>query len=222
MPKVNFQNIVDPKLVAVYVAEPIINALKNGRSVFWLMPGGSASIIAVLASKLIPHELLGRLSISLTDERFGPVRHENSNWLKLKNAGLDLEALRVYPVLNGDDFESTIKTYNNLLMEKLSGADYKIGLFGIGEDGHTAGILPNSPDINSPEFAVGYVAGDYTRITMTAHAISKLDEAIAFAVGDAKWHALGKLRSEISVSDMPAQAIKKASKLTIFTDYKNI
>ena len=82
--------------------------------------------------------------------------------------------------------------------------DYKIGLFGIGVDGHTAGIMP--PDTISK----------WTRISITPQLIKKLDEIVLYVEGKEKIKILQKLDEDIDEITMPAQLLKSVPKLTIF------
>jgi 6-phosphogluconolactonase/glucosamine-6-phosphate isomerase/deaminase len=90
----------------------------------------------------------------------------------------------------------------------------------MGADGHTAGILPHSEAVNDGEFAHGYSAGEFERITMTPIAISQLDEAVLYAEGEAKWPMIDQLESDALFTDQPAQGLKRAAKLTVFNDHK--
>jgi 6-phosphogluconolactonase/glucosamine-6-phosphate isomerase/deaminase len=176
--------------------------------------------VAILALDLIIPELRSNLYITLTDERYGTLGHQDSNWRQLEAAGFKATGANIFPVLTGQDILAATRSYNDFLKQELAGAAYKIGLFGIGADGHTAGILPYSSALSSLDLAANYEATDFQRITMTPLAIAQLDEAVVFAVGAAKWPTLEKLKKETAIKEQPAQALKKTAKLLIFTDYK--
>ena len=61
---------------------------------------------------------------------------------------------------------------------------------------------------------------DKDRITMTAAAIAKLDEAIVCAFGESKHLPLDRLEQQIPIARQPAQALKLARDLAIYNDYK--
>jgi 6-phosphogluconolactonase/glucosamine-6-phosphate isomerase/deaminase len=220
-------------------AEPVINYLFRtltkhlgaGERVLWLVSGGSAVTVAAdVARRLRGHQLEG-LVASLTDERFGPVGHPDSNWAQLAAAGFVLPGATLLPVLTpGATLESTAATFGRTLEARLAAADFSLGFFGIGPDGHTAGILPHSPAVTARSFAIGYDArhlpppapGDPTfkRVTMTAPAIARLREAVVYAVGKAKWPVLDELAREVPLADQPAQVLKSVRTLTIFNDHR--
>jgi 6-phosphogluconolactonase/glucosamine-6-phosphate isomerase/deaminase len=113
-----------------------------------------------------------------------------------------------------------VSSYASTVQQVFSDNELCIGLFGIGPDGHTAGILPGSTASSETEKLVtGYTGPDYQRITLTVPAIAQLDVAIAYAAGAAKAPALQTLKTEdISVSDQPAQVLKQVPEFFIYSD----
>lgn len=55
---------------------------------------------------------------------------------------------------------------------------------------------------------------------MAPEAIAKLSEITVYTFGKQKQAVLDKLEKDIPISLMPAQALKKAQKLTVFNDHK--
>ncbi len=214
-----FYKISSVETVAKAVAEAIREHLGVGEPVFWLVPGGSAIAVASLASKMLGGVPLDKLVVSLTDERFGPVGHTDSNWRQLNMAGFELPKAKLLPILGGKDAPAACEDFKLTLKEHLTAPSYKIGLFGIGTDGHTAGILPDSPAASSEDLAACYEA-DFTRITITPKAIAMLDEAIVYCTGESKLAALNQLEQDLPVAKQPAQALKTAKKLSVYNDYK--
>jgi 6-phosphogluconolactonase/glucosamine-6-phosphate isomerase/deaminase len=158
----------------------------------------------------------------LTDERYGEINHPDGNWFQLLKLGFILPEAKLIPILNGQDRNDTTLKFNENLKQEFQNADYKIGIFGIGADGHTAGILPQSTAVDSEEYAYYYETPKFNRITMTPLAISLLDEAIVFMKGEEKWPVvMDLLNKDIDLKTQPAQVLKKLPKLTIFTDYQN-
>ncbi|MFA6586085.1 MAG: 6-phosphogluconolactonase [Candidatus Paceibacterota bacterium] len=209
--------------VANFVASSILKQLNLNKRVLFFVTGGSSIPVCVKISEVIRKNPHKNLVVTLTDERYGVVGHKDSNYFKLIKSGFSLPQARMIPVLIGDDLDTTAQKFNFNLNEEFNSAEYKIGLFGVGADGHTAGILPDSVAINSNDLACSYVTPIFSRITMTPKAIEKLDEAVVFARGQEKWETLKKLIEEdMDIKKQPAQILKKVPLLTIFTDYKNI
>jgi 6-phosphogluconolactonase/glucosamine-6-phosphate isomerase/deaminase len=214
--------VAAPEQAAEFIAAALSAPLTEGKQVLWLVPGGSAIVLAAAVAKLLQNVPLTKLTVTLTDERYGPVGHPDSNWLQLEQAGfMPLPGAQLLPVLTGASRDETVARFSDVLKEQLAAADYALGLFGIGADGHTAGILPHSPAVISQDFAAGYDAGQFQRITMTPQAIAQLDEAIVSAMGDTKWPVIDELETtDKPIPDQPAQQLKQVPKLTIFNDHK--
>jgi 6-phosphogluconolactonase/glucosamine-6-phosphate isomerase/deaminase len=208
---------IDP--VADFIAGRLIQHLEEGKRVLWLVPGGSSIVIAAAVSQHLKGKPLGKLAVTLTDERYGEINHPDSNWRQLDEAGFELPGASLRPVLQGLDLDSTVGSFAETLKEEFNRADYRLGFFGIGPDGHTAGILPGSPAVRSGVLTAGYDAGNFRRLTMTPPAIDQLDEAVVYAVGEAKWPVIDALATSIEWDVQPAQALKQVPRLTVFNDH---
>lgn len=206
--------------IADFVAASINKQLSDGKRVLWFVTGGSSIKVQSKVADKINTNLPGRLVITLTDERYGEENHPDSNWYQLKVLGFEIEKAKIIPFLTGESFTDTTKRLREVLKEELKKADYKIGNFGIGIDGHTAGILPHTEAVNIPELVCAYETPQFDRITITPKVILELDEAIVFAMGENKWPILEKLEKEFTLEEDPSQILKKVPLLTIFTDMK--
>jgi len=210
--------------VASYIADVLIHHLQIGEKVTWLLSGGSCIPVNVAIADILREggADLSRLSISLVDERFGAVGHADENYRQLIDVGFSLPGAEFYRILTGENREETTKHFALVLGDLLDQANFSLGVFGIGIDGHTAGIKPHSPAVLTTDFAAGFTGADFERITMTAAAIARLDEIVIYTVGEEKWSTLRKLlNEEVSFDEMPAQILKKISgKKTLFTDMK--
>jgi len=222
MSNISLHTTIDPKFVAEFLANSIITQLNLNKKVLWFATGGSSIKVASIASKKIAEVTHNKLTIMLTDERYGEPTHPDSNWQQLLTTGFNLPQAKLIPILTGENRDTTVKKFNENLKKEFANADYKIGLFGVGGDGHTAGILPNSPAVNYPDLAFGYDSEKFERITMTKNAIAMLDEAVVFMQGENKWPVIKDLKEkDLPFKIQPAQILKQVPLLTIFTDYKN-
>jgi 6-phosphogluconolactonase len=194
-------------------------ALAAQQRVLWLLPGGSSIAIAAAAYQLITPAHLDRLTMTLTDERYGEPGHPDSNWTQLAAAGIPvLRNARALPVLTGISRDETVARFDALLREQYAQADVVIGMFGMGTDGHTAGILPGTPAVTATAWAAGYKGADFERITMTFPAIQAVHAAILGAYGPSKLPMLELLASEQALPDQPAQVLKTLPSLVVFSD----
>lgn len=217
----DYRYTTDPKVVADYLIKTISSHLEQGERVTWLITGGSGMLIDRLVANGLRDVDTTQLSVTLSDERYGSVGHPDENWQQLLDDGFSLPGAQLHRVLTGHDRVATTTAFSQLLRKLLVEADYSIGLFGIGPDGHTAGIKPHSPAVNSIDYAADFTGDDFERITMTATAILQLDEAVVAAFGEAKFPTLKRLLHEdVPPDEQPAQLLRSVKKCTIFTDYK--
>ena len=203
------------------IARGIDRALQNDMHVLWLLSGGSNIALEVEVQKQLQHASKDKLTISMIDERYVPLISPHSNWHLLQRAGLSDEQARfVPPIVNLDQsLEDIAADFAKRLDEAVLEADVIIGQFGIGPDGHTAGILPHSPAVNeTSRLVVGYTGPDFERLTTTPALFAKLDLAIAVAFGEAKAPILERMPSDISAAEQPAQLLLQAKELIVYTD----
>ena len=220
-----FKTTTNIEDAAEFVASSVLNQLKSGKKVLLFLTGGSSVVVGVKIAEILREQasenLLKNLVVTLTDERYGKVNHPDSNWHQLLEKGFNIPDALLLPILEGEEKNLTIENFNIKLNEEFTKAEYKIGLFGIGADGHTAGILPESSAVSAKDLAFGYDTATFSRITITFKAIEKLDGAVVWAQGKDKWKVLEELQTDISLIKQPAQILKKIPLLTIFSDFNN-
>jgi 6-phosphogluconolactonase/glucosamine-6-phosphate isomerase/deaminase len=202
------------------ITKRLQTSLTNGHQVLWLVTGGSnvQAIVAIMQN--LDSDITTQLTILLSDERYGPVGHPNSNGAQLNAAGFAPKRATLLPVLvAGLDLAATRTHYEESALTAFRESDMIIGQFGIGSDGHIAGILPNSPATNTAEFVCAYEAADFTRLTLTAHALKRLAVAYAFVFGDSKATALEKLNEQtLPYAEQPSQILKELPEAYIYND----
>lgn len=202
------------------VSTRLTKELKAGKHVLWLVPGGSNIHPAAAAMSLLPEALTERLAILLTDERYGTPGHKDSNYKQLHDAGFDRKQATFMPVLvEGLSLQGTVHHYEEVVERALAHADTVLGQFGIGADGHIAGILPHSPASTSAGLVAGYEAPPYQRITLTFEALAQLSTAYAFVFGKDKLAALTLLQAEeLPLQEQPAQILRHLPEAYIYND----
>jgi 6-phosphogluconolactonase/glucosamine-6-phosphate isomerase/deaminase len=214
---ISFVKSASTEPVVTYLADVLTEHLTSGQPVLWLLSGGSAVPVAVAAAERLSPELLPWLTITLVDERYGPLGHKDSNWQALMSAGLPPGA-KLLPVLTGASLAATVASWSKELDQAISAASLRLGLFGVGPDGHTSGILPNSDAVSATGTVYAYEGGGYERITTTFETIKRLDEAVVYAIGESKRPVLERLNEDIPLAVQPAQILKQLPKTTIFND----
>ncbi|HTB48773.1 MAG TPA: 6-phosphogluconolactonase [Verrucomicrobiae bacterium] len=195
--------------------------LDSGQQVLWLVSGGSNISASVQIMGNVSAQLSQHLSIMLADERYGPVGHTDSNWAQLLQAGFNAKQAKLLPILEADKtFEQTIEHYNELATSAFDAADVVIAQLGIGEDGHIAGILPDSPATQQETALVsGYESSPLKRLTLTFPALRRITAAYAFAFGANKQAALVTLQERtLELSQQPSQILKQLPEAYLYSD----
>lgn len=196
------------------------DALAKSR-VLWLIPGGSNIPVAINVMKRLSIVNINHLTIALTDERYGPAGHEDSNFALLHKGGFTERGATFADILRtGSSLAETTQAAGIAMGNLMKKAETIIGFFGMGPDGHIAGILPDSPAAVLDEaWVIGYDAGQFKRMTLTPFALLRVQIAVVGAFGPEKLMALEMLHhSALPVSEQPAQILRKIPKAYIFND----
>jgi 6-phosphogluconolactonase/glucosamine-6-phosphate isomerase/deaminase len=198
----------------------LTDELNTGKRVLWFVTGGSNVSVDIAVMNRLDNELTKNLTITLTDERHGDYGHPDSNWQQLLDGGFDSKQARIFPVLQLDNqsLEQTTRIYATNLDVALDEAEVVIGFYGLGNDGHIAGILPNSVAVDAQGSATGYQTEQFNRITTTFETIRRCDVAYMYAGGADKLEPLQNLAKDIALAEQPAQVLKQISEAYIYND----
>ncbi len=206
------------------LAAKIIDFLSKENKVLWLIPGGSNIPIAAEAMKTIREktssELLDNLTVALTDERYGPVGHPDSNWKQLQDTGIDLSGVKSFSILGNSSLAETVSHYGETIQKILPSVDVIVGQFGMGADGHIAGILPHSPAVSETSLpTAGYESTPFTRVTLTFPVLRQIDVAYMFVANATKKDAIERLhKNDVALADQPAQILQEIPEVYVYVD----
>lgn len=213
-------HITNTDPVIDYLATTISSHLASGEKVLWILSGGSGGKVCAEVSKRLTASL-DNLVTTLSDERYVPLNDPDENWKQLIDYGFSVPGATTYRPIQGKDRATTAHELGEFIEKAYSDADYKIGLFGIGADGHTAGIKPGTTAVEADSWATDFSGDDFERITMTFNAVKQLDEIVVQAMGADKAAILKQLLNEdIDSKIQPAQVLKSVKNSTLFTDYE--
>lgn len=207
------------------IANHLIQPLKNSKKVLWLVCGGSnidpqVKVMNALRDSLSDDEL-SNLTILPMDERYGLRDHADSNFRQMREAGFKAGPANYKDVLEkGLILGETVSYYAELVESAFADANFVLGTFGMGADGHTAGVLPNSAAVNDvAATVVGYQAPGYIRLTLTPPWLVKCDVSFLMAYGEAKNEALNNLqKNQKCLEDMPAKLHYDIATATVYND----
>lgn len=225
-----------PEAAAAEAGEYLNAFLTEHKSqpVLLLLSGGSAlNLLNYVGAGAVGENL----TISVLDERFSQDPAIN-NFAQIQTTQFYSDALAAgcsfFGTLprNGEtEAELAARWQDNLgSWEKENPTGLIAATFGLGSDGHTAGIFPfpeNPAEFSqlfeSENLVVAYKALDKhqfpDRLTATLTFIDKIDAGFAYACGNDKLRALQDvLTGQKPISDLPGKAWLKIKQLDIFTD----
>ncbi|MBV9783470.1 MAG: 6-phosphogluconolactonase [Acidisphaera sp.] len=222
----------DPAALARHVADWLLDRAmaKAGKTAIALSGGSTPkALFALLATpdyaRRMPWE---RLELWWGDERFVPHDHPESNYGMTRAALLDhvpIPAGNVHPIPTGGTPEEAAQGYERALRQAY-GAEaldpsrplFDVTFLGLGEDGHTASLIPGQPVLNERTKWVAAVGQGRpeVRITLTYPALES-SAVVAFLIaGAGKAQILAQVRD--GGADVPAARLRPQGELIWFVD----
>jgi 6-phosphogluconolactonase/glucosamine-6-phosphate isomerase/deaminase len=223
--------------VVAALSSRIIARISRNQPVLLLVTGSDCESLAIGAFRAVSGHMAGdrgRLkllfTVGLTDERFGKSGHADSIWRQLVEKGFDTSICNPMPILVGKgsgeppDLEETVRRYDAFLSDAAQrhseGKIYIACLLALGDDGHVAGILPESPPSlmlgNGARFAAGYRSALFPRVTVTPSFFPSIDYAATWVSGLDALPALELLSETLPPDRNPAQLLKLPAESEIF------
>ncbi len=206
------------------VLTSLTNAIQRCDEILWLLSGGSAINIEAKVASLLSLSQKKHISLGQIDERFVPIGSTEHNWQQLIKSGLKPEDFSAaWPILQpAMSIEECARNYQKILAQAFTECNFALGIYGIGADGHTAGIKPTNTQSDFKRYTgtslvTAYSGADFQRITTTASVIKKLDEIDIYCCGANKTETIEALKTAIANHKMPAQLLKKGKNVVIFT-----
>ena len=222
---------------ALFLTAALVAQLKGNKRVLFLVSGGSALHVYQKMGQLWPKDVdLSGLKLGLVDERFVPMGDKDSNEQQLREAGVvkwfEEQGATFFGVLHSlkkKSGQELALQANEKYFQVLSETDVSIISLGMGDDGHTAGILPmqSGPGFmqmfNGEELVTFYEVQEQDsanpfrqRITITLPMIREADLVMLYATGEKKRAALAELLQEKLLNPkFPVSVLQERQKPTI-------
>jgi 6-phosphogluconolactonase len=217
--------------VASNVVKLITDAVADHGYCTIALAGGSTPkrLYTVLASDPFRDQIpWDRLYLFLGDERYVPNDHPDSNFRMAREALLDhvqIPESQIFPVQTELDPDKAAAAYEQRLREVFelqedSIPSFDLILLGIGGDGHTASLFPDTAALEVHDRLVveNHVPQqDAMRITFTIPLLQSAAAVILLATGDDKADAIARaVHGEPDVNQTPSQILREASGTVTF------
>jgi 6-phosphogluconolactonase len=209
-------SVIGTDALAARAAEKIAQTLRkvtevDGRACLALAGGTTPRRVheALAARTDVPWPLI---DFYFGDERCVAPDHPDSNYRMAKESLFDRIALspsQIHrPAAELADRDAAARAYEALLPSRLD-----LIILGIGEDGHTASLFPESPALNERERRYIPVVGPKpppNRLTLTVPALETAGALLMLAVGAGKAEAVARaLEGSWNPSRTPAQLARR-------------
>ncbi|HEX2920933.1 MAG TPA: 6-phosphogluconolactonase [Bacteroidales bacterium] len=198
-----------------------INSSANSLKPFSIaLAGGSTpkllySVLAEKYAELIPWNFT---NIFMGDERCVPFNHPESNFGMIKKALINkirIPEANIHPVKIGAEPEEAANNYSEVIDSILPRRDgmpvFDLIILGLGEDGHTASVFPDRPDLINSKLtceAVRHPQTGQCRITLTFPVINNANAVFFLVTGEKKAAMVREILNEKPGSEMlPAKYI---------------
>lgn len=152
----------------------------------------------------------------LTDERHVPINHEDSNAGMMRRALFDHVPATLHEV-PWDEAPDAAATYEATLRQILPAGPTGrpqpgLVLLGVGDDGHTASLFPDSPALDETErdFVATEVDGKGWRFTATIPMLSRARRTLFLVSGAHKAEIVAEILE--GNSDLPAARVSRVSR----------
>lgn len=161
-----------------------------------------------------------RIHVFQVDERAVREDHRDRNLRLLREhllTALDLPATHLHPMPVGvSNLDDAAQRYERVLTE-VCGRPTRLDVvqLGLGDDGHTASLVPHDPALDEDDHDVTPVGsyGGHRRLTLTVPALRRARHQAWLVTGRSKAKALADLRSQRGVA---ARVLTEAA--TVFAD----
>lgn len=198
--------VKDAGALAARAAEIIAARLKVARYPFRLVLSGGSTPRAtyqLLACKDVDWDCC---ELFFGDERLVPPDHPDSNYRMVREtllAGYDVRPRKILAIPTDGSLQSCADRYDEVLRQQYGAGTLEDGvplfhltLLGLGEDGHTASLLPDQPVLQERNrWAAPVPQGrEEPRITLTYPALNSSELIIFLVSGAGKRDALAQAR----------------------------
>ncbi|THH35539.1 6-phosphogluconolactonase [Neolewinella litorea] len=214
----------DGPAVARAFADHLVKKLQQQPEgpVYWALSGGSTPklLFKLLAKEYGEKIDWSRLHFFWGDDRMVPYDDPESNYGEVKSLLFDHVPVieeQIHPVPTDLPAEEAAEAYaatiSELLPQNSDGLPiFDINMLGMGGDGHTASIFPDSMDLLTDEricAVAKHPESGQLRVTLTGPVINASDEVVFLVTGDSKTERVAQILNRTKEGDrFPAAHIR--------------
>lgn len=133
------------------------HAVKDHNAFYVALSGGSTpkAIYQMLTSDPYCEQIdWAKVHLFWSDERSVPANHPDSNYLMAMQSGfseMPIPPHQIHRMIAENEIETHALQYENLIKEHLKGKGFDLMMLGMGDDGHTASLFPNTEGLVSKQ-----------------------------------------------------------------------
>jgi 6-phosphogluconolactonase len=223
----------DFEALAARVARFISGRISSASAHFSLcLSGGSTPkrVYELLAAGDFPHAIdWQKIHLFWGDERFVPHDHKMSNFRMAREALIDrvpIPAAQVHPIPTScrspeeaaASYEAVLQGYYGAKMLDPARPLFDLTLLGLGEDGHTASLFPDTKALGERDAWVTSIVGakPEPRVSLTYPALESSQEILFIVSGAKKRDILARVLANNEA--LPAARLETKGVIRIFTD----
>jgi 6-phosphogluconolactonase len=178
------------------------DAIQDHDSFFVALSGGSTpkAIYEILCQPDYSSEIeWDKVHLFWSDERSVPPSNPDSNYHMAMKAGFEKMLLApgyIHRMIAEENIEENAKRYEEKILKTLDGQSFDLVMLGMGEDGHTASLFPNTVGLKSKGRLViaNYVPQKETwRMTLTFDCINDAAKTVFYVMGKAKAEMVARI-----------------------------
>jgi len=200
------------------------NAIKNKKKFNVFLSGGSTPLELydyIISKKSHQKIKWDKINFFFGDERFLPYDSSDSNFGNTKKHFFDhLKGydLHLYPVKTDLSIDKSVENYEKIIRQKKATSPDLV-LLGMGDDGHTASLFPDSEILNSEkliDYVENYGNPKTHRVSITFNLINRAEKIVVFSKFKNKEKIIQHLIFQNEEKKYPVEKIERKKTKYIF------
>ena len=217
----------DADTLAAAAGALVADAIRGSDRPFRLvLSGGTTPVSAYKRLARMQDLSWANVELFLSDERFVPPDHHNSNYRMVREtllAGGNVQPRKLFAIPTDGTPQSAAARYDEMLRQQYGSGElearaplFHLTLLGLGDDGHTASLLPDQPVLTERKLWAAAVpeGREEPRITLTYPALEASALIVFLVSGPGKREALARARR----GELPAGALRPKGRVIWLVD----